>query len=54
MQATTTVESKAKAFCMMLQQNEIPNQIKYSQHFYPLALLFYTDRSKKHVGFTVK
>lgn len=53
MQATTTVKSKAEAFCMMLQQNEIPNQINYAQHFYPLALLFFTDRSKKHVWFPV-
>lgn len=53
MQATTTVESKAEAFCIVLQQNETPNQINYAQQFYPLALLFFTDRSKKHVWFPV-
>lgn len=52
MQATTAAESKAEAFCMMLQQNEIPNQINYAQYFYALALL-YTDRSKKHSWFPV-
>ena len=39
MQATIAVESKAETFYMIIQQNEIPDQIKHAQHFIHLPFL---------------